>query len=156
MIKRLGLALAAALAVAVAAPSFGQPAGAFQAVTPLTRDLGNIRSLTAATANTYVSQDQSGYNISRVTCVLNAASKVGTPSYTFKIQGKDAASGLYYDLLTSASLTNTATANPISVGAGLTDSANVSIARPIPATWRVSATVTGTTSVTGTIGCSVQ
>lgn len=157
--KRIFGALAAvaiAALAAVAGPSFAQPAGSFQAITPLTRSLGSIRALTGAVAGTYNSADQSGYNVARVTCVLNHASKVGTPSNTWEIQGKDAASGLYYTLIGSAATTNTATANPLSVGSGVTTTANASAGLPVPATWRVQSVITGTTSFTGTIGCSVS
>lgn len=133
-----------------------QPSAAIQAQTPMTRDLGAIQTLTAQTAATVTSADQSGYNVSRVTCVLNQSAEVGATSTTFKIQNKDAASGLYYDLIESAATTADATPNPISAGAGITATTNVATNRPIARTWRTSVTVAGTTSMTGTVGCTVQ
>lgn len=150
------LALALVASLAASGVVFSQSGGSVNAIAPLTRDIGSIRTLTAATAATYNSADQNGFNVSRITCVLNHASKVGTPASVLTIQGKDAVSGLYYTLIASSSITNTATANPVSVGAGIANSANVSASLPIPATWRVSVGVTGTTSVTGTVGCSIQ
>lgn len=133
-----------------------QSSGSVQAQSPLTRDIGSILTLTAQTAATVTSGDQSGFNASRVTCVLNQSAKVGSPSTTFKIQNKDAASGKYYDLLTSGATTANDTPNAINIGAGVASTANVSAPLPVARTWRVSATVTGTTSMTGTIGCSLQ
>jgi hypothetical protein len=159
MKRLLGLAVAAALAVAtlVTSPVAAQPAGAIQAQTPMTRNTGTVRTLTGAVAGTYDSADIDGYNVSRVTCVLNIASKVGTPVAQFQIDGKDASSGLYYTLLQSATpLSTTATANAIHVGAGLPATANVSAGLPIPKAWRVRVVITGTTSMTGTVGCSIQ
>lgn len=161
MKKLFGAIAVAALAIAASvfvspAPVSAQSSGSVQAQTPLTRDLGSIRTLTAATAATYVSADQSGFNVSRITCVLNQSAKVGSPSTVFKLQNKDAISGKYYDLITSSATTANDTPNPISAGAGVVTTANVGAGVPIARTWRVSATVSSTTSMTGTIGCSVQ
>lgn len=155
---RTGMAVMAAMIALLSCNlALGQAAGAVQSITPMTRDLGNIRTMTAQGAGTIVSSDQTGFNVSRVTCVFNSASQSGTPSSTFKIQNKDAASGLYYDLVTSAAITAANTPTPISTGAGVSTVTNVAAGLPVARTWRVSATVGGTTpSITGTIGCSVQ
>lgn len=137
-------------------PAFAQTSGAVQAQSPLTRDLGAIQTLTNQVAGTVNSADQSGFNASRVTCVFNMASRVGTPSATFKIQNKDAASGLYYDLIESSSISNLATPTPVSAGSGITTTANLATNRPLARTWRTSVTVSGSTSLTGTVGCTVQ
>lgn len=145
------------LSLFVAAPAMPQPSGAVQSIAPLTRSLGTIRALTAATAATYNSADQTGYNVSRIICTLNQSAHTGTPSTTFKLQNKDASSGLYTDLLTSSATTADATPNAISAGAGVATTANVGAGIPIAALWRVSVIVAGTTPVvTGTVGCSVQ
>lgn len=132
------------------------PSGSVQSIYPLTRDLGSIKTLTAQTPATVTSADQSGYNVSRVTCVANIASKVGSSTMTFKIQNKDAASGNYYDVIESGTVTALATPTPISAGASMTTSANRAANVPIARTWRVSATISTATSLTGTIGCTVQ
>lgn len=154
--------IGAALAVAafVSVPAFAQPAGAVQSVAPLSRDLPSALITFASTVpSTVNSADQTGYNVSRIICVMRQTSQVGSTSTTFAIQGKDKPSGQYYALVTSAAYA-TASLNgvsPIALGAGLTDSANVRVAMPVPAIWRVSATVTGGTAVgIGTIGCTVQ
>lgn len=137
--------------------ALSQPASAVQAQTPLTRDLTSLITLTAQGAATVSSADQSGFNVARITCVFRSASQTGTPSSTFKIQGKDATSGQYYDMLTSAAVTTSPTTNAIYMGAGVQTAANVSAGLPLPRVWRVSVTVGGTTpAVTGTVGCSVQ
>ena len=156
MKRILGALLATALLVASSA--FAQPTSATQSITPLTRDLGALKTLTAQGAATVNSADQNGYNVSRVVCVLNQASHTGTPSTTFKLQNKDAASGAYYDLITSAATTADATPNFISAGAGVATTANVGAGVPLAKTWRVSVIVAGSATpvITGTVGCSVQ
>jgi len=133
-----------------------QSSGSVQAQNPLTRDIGAILTFATQVAATVNSADQSGFNVSRVTCVLNQSAEVGTMSTTFKIQNKDAASGTYYDLITSAATTVNATPNAVTAGAGVATTTNVSANLPIARTWRVQAIVTGTTSMSGTIGCSLQ
>jgi hypothetical protein len=148
--------LAAAALAFVAPASYAQPSGAVQAINPLSRDLPVLSTFTAAGAGTVNSSDQSGYNVSRITCVFRVASQSGTPSTVVTIQGKDSVSGQYYTLLAGAAVT-TVSVNPYFVGAGVVSTANVSAGLPIPRFWRTSATTGGgTPSITGTIGCSVQ
>jgi hypothetical protein len=155
--KLLAVAVIAA-AAGLGANAFGQASGAFQSIAPLTRDLGSIKTMTAQGAATITSADQSGFNVTRIICVFNQASHTGSPSSTFKIQNKDAASGNYYDLVTSSAITSDATATPLAAGGDITTSANLAAGIPIAAKWRVSATIGGSSTpvVTGTIGCSVQ
>lgn len=154
--KSFKILLFASILALVASAAIAQPSGAVQAQTPMTRDLGAIQTFTAALAGTVASADQNGFNVSRITCVLNQSAEVGSMSTVFKIQNKDAASGAYYDLVTSSATTVNATPNPISAGAGLATTSNVSAGLPIARTWRTTATLVGTTSMSGTIGCTVQ
>lgn len=136
-----------------------QPAAAVQVVGPLTRDLSTLNTFTARTATTVNSADQNGYNVSRVICAFNQSSYTGAPSTTFSIQNKDAASGSYYTLVTSAAIaTSTTTPVFLAAGAGVTTTANVGAGYPIAKAWRVTTTVAGTSTpmVWGTVGCSVQ
>lgn len=155
--KRLAAFLISTALLAFALPALSQPSAAVQSINPLSRDLpAALVTLTAQGAGTVNSADQTGYNVSRITCVFRESVSGGTPSSTFAIQGKDAASGQYYTMLTSAAIT-TNSVNPIYAGAGVTTTANVSAGLPIPRVWRVTTTVGGTTpAVTATIGCSVQ
>lgn len=155
--KKIAVILLSVVALAASAFAVAQPSGSFQALTPITRDLGALTTLTAGTAATTNSADQNGYNVSRVICVFRQSTYQNSPSTTFKIQNKDAASGQYYDLVTSAAVTTSTSASAIAAGAGVATASNVSIGLPIAKTWRTSVTVGGTTPVvTGTIGCSVQ
>lgn len=129
-------------------------------------DLGPLITLTSQGAATVNSPDQTititgqGTNAAGVSpgvvCVLNQASHTGSPSSTFSIQGKDAASGKYYTILTSAATTSDNMPNAIAVGRGVATVANVSAGFPLPPTWRVSVTVGGTSTpvITGTLGCN--
>lgn len=147
---------AAALVGLLPAQAQYAPGGAVQSIAPMTRDLGAVVTLAAQVPGTVNSADQNGFNVTRVICVANIATKVGSSTLTFKLQNKDAASGLYYDLLSSGTITAAATPTFIAAGAGLFTTTNVSAAYPIAKTWRVSSTVGTATSLTGTIGCSVQ
>lgn len=156
--KRLAaifVSLAALLAFSL--PAFSQPSAAVQSINPLSRDLpAALVTLTAAGASTVNSSDQTGFNVSRITCVFRQSATGGTPSTTFAIQGKDFVSAQYYTILTSAAITANSV-NPIYAGAGVATAANVGAGIPIPRIWRVTTTVGGTTpAVTATIGCSVQ
>ena len=160
MSNRIRLSLLAVVAAlgcfALSAMAQVQPQ-ALQAITPMTRDAGALITLTARGAGTVNSVDQTGFNVTRIICVLNQSSHTGTPSTTFVIQNKDKASGLYYNLLTSAATTADNTPQFIFVGPDVTATANVSAVAPIARTWRVQAIVAGTSPVvTGTVGCSVQ
>lgn len=158
IVGALSLAALIAIPAALFAPSVaqGQAAGQVQVISPLTRDIGAIVTLTAQGAGTVNSADLSGFNVTRAICVLRVNSQSGTPSSTFSFQNKDAVSGQYYTTLTSAAVTTVST-NAISFGADLTPAANTVGSFPVARTWRVSITVGGTTpSITGTIGCSLQ
>lgn len=157
IMKKYLVGFVLAIAVLVGMQAIAQsPSGSVQAIAPLTRDLGSIKTLTAVTPSTVVSTDQTGYNVSRIVCVMAISTKVGSSTATFTIQNKDAASGRYYDLVTSGTVTSASTATAISAGGGVTTTANVGAGIPIAKTWRVSTTISTATSLTGTIGCSVQ
>lgn len=72
---------------------------------------------------------------------------------TVKVRGKDVASGVYYDILDSTSLTGTGS-TLLTVYPGVAASPNVAVLPPI---WRVEVVCgTGSTpSVTMTVGASV-
>lgn len=157
MIKKLLVAASCALMLA-ASLAQAQPSGSVQSIAPLTRDLGALQKLSAQGAATVNSADQSGFNMQAIVCVFRQSTVSGSPSSTFAIQGKDAASGQYYTILTSASFTTSTAANPIAIGLGLPNVSNSSQGFPIPRTWRTSVTVGGssTPTSTSTVGCSVQ
>ena len=74
-------------------------------------------------------------------------------SIVVTIQGKDAASGKYYNLLASTAITTIST-NQLALYPGMTATANVSSSQALPKVWRISYTIV-TGPVTGTIGGSV-
>jgi hypothetical protein len=156
VLRHIVLAAVLALSALSCIPAFAQnaPAAAIQSVTPMTRDKGAIITSTLQAAGTVVSPDQSGYNVSRVICVV-VNTGGSTPTVTLSLQNKDAASGQYYTVITGTVVTALNTPTPLSMGAGLATTANVSSGTPVAAKWRLSALFAGTTT-TGTIGCSVQ
>lgn len=112
--------------------------------------------LTLAAQTTSVNgADQTNINGRGVQVGVNITALTGTaPMLTITIQGKDAASGVYYNLLQSAAITATGfTLLTLYPGAAAT--ANVSAPQVLPATWRVIAAIAGTTpAVTATVGAS--
>jgi hypothetical protein len=119
-------------------------------------DTAALITLAAAGAGTTNSTDQTNYNGRGVQVLANISAFSGTIAVTVNIQGKDAASGTYYNILSSTSLVGTGATNlTVYPGAGVT--ANVSASMPLPRTWRVQV-VSGagiTPSVTMTVGASV-
>lgn len=113
-------------------------------------------SLSAAGVGTTNGADQANVNARGVQVVVDITAISGTaPTLTVKLQGKDAASGKYYDLLTSAALSATGT-TLLTLYPGAAATANVSSPQVLPATWRVIGTVGGTTpAVTATVGASL-
>lgn len=139
-------------------PSANAQVSGVLSVYPINRDIGAVLTMTAQGAATVTSSDLSGAAANRVVCVYNQTAHGGTPSSTFSIQNKDAASGAYYTVLTSAAITADSTPTPLHVGAGVVTTANVGAGVVLARTWRISLTVGGsaTPTVTGTIGCNVQ
>lgn len=118
-------------------------------------DFGALLTLAAASANVN-SPDQLNPARRGVKVVVNITAITGTtPTLTVAIQGRDQASGQYYTILASAALNATGT-TVLTVYPGLPATANVSANDVLPPTWRISATIGGTTpAVTATIGASV-
>lgn len=122
---------------------------------------GNINtpalvSLSAAGAGTTDSADQTNYYGKGAVVGINIAAKSGTIAVTVTIQGKDFASGQYYTVCQSASLTSTGFTS-LTAYPGIATTANVACSAPLPLTWRVEVVSgTGSTpSVTMSVGASV-
>lgn len=113
-------------------------------------------TLTAQGVGAVSSADQTNINARGVQVGVNITGLTGTtPTVTVKIEGKDEASGQYYTLLQSAALAATGF-TLLTLYPGAPSTANVSSPQVLPATWRVTATVAGTTpAATATVGASV-
>lgn len=88
---------------------------------------------------------------------INVTALTGTtPTLTVTVQGKDFASGTYYNILSSVAISATGF-TLLQVGAGLTATANSIANANLPRTWRVSCAIGGTggPTVTATIGASL-
>jgi hypothetical protein len=118
-----------------------------------TANTGALITLANAGNVTVSSPDQTNA-FSRGAIVVTNLTDVAAGNVTVKVQGKDEASGVYYDLLDSAALTGNGT-TVMTVYPGATVTANVSADSPLPATWRVQAIVSSNGNVTGTVGASV-
>ena len=110
-------------------------------------------SAARAVAQAYTSGDQNGENIDFIHVIIDITAVTATPAITVKIQGKDPASGKYYDILVSTALAVVAT-TVLKVGPGLPVAANLSANDIVPSTWRVIATHGDTDSATYSIGAN--
>lgn len=115
-------------------------------------DTQALVTLTAQAAATVNSADLPNATGQGVIVGVNL-STMTSATVTVHVQGKDAASGQYYDLLASTALASTGFTT-MTVYPGVVASANVAANAPLPKTWRVSVVVTGT-AATGTVGASV-
>ena len=124
---------------------------------PASVALGNADAaalITAAgTTTTQTSADQTNSSGRGVIVVLNM-SVIGIGSVTLAIQGKDAASGQYYPLLTGAAVVANSV-NVYNVYPGLVAAANAAANSQLPHTWRVVVTANNANPVTYTVGAAV-
>ena len=72
--------------------------------------------------------------------IIESTAEVDTASVTFKIQGIDLATGVTWDILTSAAVTDGATSIVLRVSPDLTAAANLIAKDHVPYTWQVVAT----------------
>lgn len=107
----------------------------------------------AAVTTSQDTPDQTNPNGRGVVVVLDMT-VVGTGSVTLHVQGKDSASGKYYDLLVGAAVTTNST-NVYTVYPGNTVAANVSGSTVLPRTWRVHVVANNANATTYTVGASV-
>lgn len=120
------------------------------------RERNNVeRTVLASVARTATlnSSDFTNYNARGLHVVVDVTAVGLTPSITVKIQGKDALSGKYYDLLTSAAITAVGT-TALKVYPGVTVAANVAVSDVLPRTYRVRVEHLGTDSITYSVGAS--
>lgn len=102
---------------------------------------------------TQTGADQTNHNGKGVKVVVDVTA-VTSSSLTVKIQGKDVASGKYYDILTGAALVGTGTV-VMTVYPGATVAANVAVSDVLPKVWRIVATKGDASSWTASIGATV-
>lgn len=119
-------------------------------------DTGAMLTLTAQGAGTVLSNDQLNRAGMGIKLVIDITAITGTsPTLTVTLQGKDTASGKYYNMLASAALSAVGT-TVLTLFPGAAVSANVSANDILPRNFRVQAVVGGTTpAVTATIGASL-
>jgi hypothetical protein len=121
------------------------------------RERNNFDTAALVTASgattTQTGSDQTNFNGRGVIVVLDMTT-AGSGSVTLEIDGKDAASGKYYPLLTGAAVVSNTT-NVYTVYPGAPATANVSANAPLPRTWRVKVTANNANAATYTVGASV-
>lgn len=120
----------------------------------LGRSLTLFRSEARALAQAYNSGDQDGSQVEFLHVIIDVTAVTATPALTVKIQGKDPASGKYYDILVSTVIATVSTM-VLKVGPGLTAAANLVANDMIPAVWRVIVTHGDTDAATYSVGASL-
>ncbi len=107
-----------------------------------------------AQSGTFTSSDIRNPNCVGVKVVLNVTANAGgLGSLVLKVQGKDKASGTYWDILTSSALTAVAT-TVFTIAPSIVTSAGVAVRDALPATWRITVSGNGN-PVSFTIGASM-
>lgn len=105
----------------------------------------------AARTTTQTSADIASYNLSGITVVLDLTAIAASPSLVLTIDGKDSASGKYYNLLTSAPIIAVST-NVYRVALGITVAPNLSASLPLPRFVRIVVTPADADSATYSVG----
>ena len=131
--------LVAVLLTFVALSAFGQA-----------RNASGTLVASAAYTATQNSQDMVFENLIGVHVIIDVTA-VTTGTLTPKIQGKDPASGKYYDVLVGAAISGTGT-TVIKVYPGIAPSASAAAQDILPRTWRVVLTKSDASSWTYSVG----
>jgi hypothetical protein len=110
----------------------------------------------ARTADT-ASTDQSDINAEGVHVIIRVTALSATPQVTPRIQGKDPASGAYYDVLVGSVITDVTVGTPpalvvLKLAPGITAQPNAAAADFLPDTWRVFMGHGDADSITYTVG----
>lgn len=107
----------------------------------------------AARTATTDTADQTDENAEGVHVIIDVTAVTGTtPTLTPRIQGKDPASGGYYDILVGVAITATGM-TVLKVGPGLAATANAAASDVLPDVWRLRCDIGGTTpSFTFSVG----
>jgi len=121
--------------------------------------LQNVKDIqvfaSTAYAATQNSSDFTNVNHRGVTVMIDATVEVDTASVVFTIQGKDAVSGAYYDLLASAAITAIGD-TVLHVMPGAIAVANSVANLPLPRVWRVRAVHADADALTYSVGASLH
>jgi hypothetical protein len=101
----------------------------------------------AARTATVATADQRNSRHRGVRVHINVTAASATPSVVFTVQGKDNATGDYFDLLASAAVTATGDTYLL-IYPGVAAAANASVNQPLPSTWRVNCVHADADSIT--------
>lgn len=107
----------------------------------------------SARTTTQTSADQTNFNHTKLVVVLDVTAGT-TPALTVTINGKDAGSGKYYNLLTGASVSTVST-NIYTIAIGMTPVANTTVSALLPRLFQIVVTAGNGNSITYSVGYSL-
>lgn len=113
-----------------------------------------ILLLSAARTASVNSADFTNLSSTGIHVVIDVTAVPSVETMTFTLQGKDQASGKYYDLLVSAALVATGTV-VLKVYPGLTAVANLTATDILPKTYRIKVVNSASGSFTYSVGASL-
>lgn len=124
---------------------------------PVYPDLTIFPSAARTTSVNSADQVMEGWQGKGVRLYVDVTAVAGTPTLDIKVQGLDQASGDYYDIPGAAFPQITAVVTDIlTVYPGIAETANETVSDVLPKTWRVVATIGGTTpSFTFSLGACI-
>lgn len=121
-----------------------------QAVKPITNDAVTLLASSSRTT-TQTSADLYNPYAKGIQVVLDMTVVTAGPSVTLTINGKDPASGKYYNLLTGAAVT-TVTTNVYRIYPGLTAVANATVSDNVPLVFQIVVTANNANAGTYSVG----
>ena len=105
----------------------------------------------AVRAATQTGQDRENRNARGLILIVDVTAVPGVDTVTPKIQGKDQASGKYYDILTGAAIVGVSTV-VMRIYPGLAAVANLTVNDVLPRTWRFVLTHSAASNFTYSVG----
>lgn len=119
------------------------------------RNNNDVTLLTSASrTTTQTSADITTYNLSGINVIVDITA-IGTGSITLSVDGKDPASGKYYNLLTGIALVGNGT-TVYKIGLGETAVANATANDSLPRTIRIVVTANNANAVTYSVGYTLK
>jgi len=104
---------------------------------------------------TTTSADFTNYNARGLHAIIDVTGFIGVPTITPKLQGKDAVSGKYYDILVGTPIASAIGTVVLKLYPGITPLINAAASDILPRTWRVVVTHADAQLITYSVGATL-